>query len=818
MPWISRDARTIGPRSSIALVLACFGALVALLTAAGAAAPEVTAFGRLEPGSQWFAMGADYKRSSRFTLSEAGTVTDLVAYLDGAGGSSGSQEIRFALYADAAGEPGALMGASQVGTISAGAAPAWVRLALPTPRSLAAGTYHLAILSGATGRVARYSREPQSAGLRSGADRFSDGAADPYGTGAPDNYEVAIHALLAASAPPAPEPPPPPPPPPAEPPPQPPPPSGTAFGRQEPGSQWFAMGADYKRSSRFTLTEAGTVTDLVAYLDGAGGSSGSQDVQLALYADQAGEPGALLAASEVGTIVSGAAAAWVRLPLPTPRALTAGAYHLALLAGDNARVARYSRDPRADGLRSVRDTFSDGASDPYGQGSADDYELAIHALLGSAAPPPAGAPVNLTPPVVSGTPQVGQTLTTTTGTWSNAPTRYSYQWRRCDAAGGGCVAITGATSSSYTLVTADQGTTLRAAVTATNAAGSATATSLPTPVVGPATTPTSCSRYAAPSGSNSNPGTAADPYATVQYLVEHLSPGQTGCLFGGSYVGNLTMSAGSVTVASVPGERARLLGYVWIRSSANDVILRDLDIDGHDVGPPTVQVNGDRVTLRNLEITNWNKPGRAYNAMCVLAGPNFEASAANTAIDLTVAESWIHNCGDDAHEHAIYLESTRDAHVVDSHLYDNPGYGVHMYPDAQGSLIEYTLIDGNSSACKANLTFSGEAAGGEYGRPHASSNNVVQYSLITYSLCRYNVESYYPRGALTPTGNVVRHSCVWNAPWGNFGYLRTEDGAVAYTQRDNLDVNPLYTDRANKDFTLRPGSPCTGWGPRVGTR
>jgi hypothetical protein len=323
----------------------------------------------------------------------------------------------------------------------------------------------------------------------------------------------------------------------------------------------------------------------------------------------------------------------------------------------------------------------------------------------------------------------------------------------------------------------------------------------------------SCAKYASPTGSDSSPGTKSQPYATVQYLVDHLAAGETGCLFGGSYVGNLSTGVARVSVTSLPGERALLRGYVWLQPSANEFTLQNLDLDGHDVTPPTLQVNADRVTLRNLEITNRNKPGPSHNGVCVLAGANFEGHPANTAYDLTISGNRIHNCGDDAHEHAIYLESTRDAHILDSYLYDNPGYGVHMYPDAQGSLIEYDLIDGNSSQCKANLTFSGEAPGGEYSEPHGSSKNTVRYSLITNALCRYNIESYYPRGSLTPSGNSVHDSCVWNAPSGNFAYERTESGAAAYTEYANLDTDPLYVDRANKDFRLQPGSPCLGKGP-----
>lgn len=98
----------------------------------------------------------------------------------------------------------------------------------------------------------------------------------------------------------------------------------------------------------------------------------------------------------------------------------------------------------------------------------------------------ATAPKNTAPPTISGTAQVGSTLTATQGTWSGNPTKYAYAWSRCDSKGNGCAAIGGATSSTYKVTSADVATTLRAAVTASNSAGSATATSAPTaPVPAP---------------------------------------------------------------------------------------------------------------------------------------------------------------------------------------------------------------------------------------------------------------------------------------------------------------------------------------------
>ena len=73
------------------------------------------------------------------------------------------------------------------------------------------------------------------------------------------------------------------------------------------------------------------------------------------------------------------------------------------------------------------------------------------------------------------------------------PTGYAYEWRRCDPTGAGCVAIAGASGSSYTLAAADVGSTLRVAVTASNAAGSTTAVSVQTAMVTSPQPPTNTS-------------------------------------------------------------------------------------------------------------------------------------------------------------------------------------------------------------------------------------------------------------------------------------------------------------------------------------
>jgi hypothetical protein len=134
------------------------------------------------------------------------------------------------------------------------------------------------------------------------------------------------------------------------------------------------------------------------------------------------------------------------------------------------------------------------------------------------------APNNTAPPTITGTPAVGQTLTASSGTWAgDQPIVFTYQWQRCNSAGANCVAIPNETGSTYTVVAADVGNTLRVAVTGTNASGSGTAISQPTAVVtatAPGTDPPGARRLA--DGTVSIPVTSVSlPHRLVVDRVEY---------------------------------------------------------------------------------------------------------------------------------------------------------------------------------------------------------------------------------------------------------------------------------------------------------
>jgi acid phosphatase type 7 len=163
-------------------------------------------------------------------------------------------------------------------------------------------------------------------------------------------------------------------------------------------------------------------------------------------------------------------------------------------------------------------------------------------------------PTATSPPTISGQAQDGSTLTAAPGAWSGSdPITHSYQWRRCDAAGDACADIAGATARTYTLTSADVDSTVRVAVTASNAAGSSTASSAATGTVR-AIAPASTSRPTISGAAQDGETLTADPGTwsgtvpiTHGYQWQRCGPGGDGC----ADISGATARTYTVTAADV---------------------------------------------------------------------------------------------------------------------------------------------------------------------------------------------------------------------------------------------------------------------------
>jgi outer membrane protein OmpA-like peptidoglycan-associated protein len=150
--------------------------------------------------------------------------------------------------------------------------------------------------------------------------------------------------------------------------------------------------------------------------------------------------------------------------------------------------------------------------------------FSIATSMGALNPQP---PTNTTPPSISGTPTTGQTLRADTGTWSDTTglTQYTYQWYRCDAQGGNCVAVNGATNDTYNLTSSDLGSTMRVDVQASGSAApvsSQVTAAITAPDSTPPLAPTLTGTPAATTGLNTAEVdfTGAEPGGTFECRVD----------------------------------------------------------------------------------------------------------------------------------------------------------------------------------------------------------------------------------------------------------------------------------------------------------
>jgi hypothetical protein len=94
----------------------------------------------------------------------------------------------------------------------------------------------------------------------------------------------------------------------------------------------------------------------------------------------------------------------------------------------------------------------------------------------------AAGPANMAAPTISGTPEQGQALTVTRGTWTDATTvTVTDTWQVCT--GATCTSIPGATAGTYTVTAGDVGHVIKVSETASATDGATTVTSAPTGTV-----------------------------------------------------------------------------------------------------------------------------------------------------------------------------------------------------------------------------------------------------------------------------------------------------------------------------------------------
>ncbi len=308
-----------------------------------------------------------------------------------------------------------------------------------------------------------------------------------------------------------------------------------------------------------------------------------------------------------------------------------------------------------------------------------------------------------------------------------------------------------------------------------------------------------CSLWAAPSGVDTNPGTQVAPFLTLAKLAGTLTPGQTGCLPGGTsfatreVITAVGTRAGRITITTAPGgARAILSDGIETTQATRFLTLTNLAIGALNNSanrnvPGTVILRGYSAALTRSDVG----PGtlQEVGRSCVVLD-----HAGSALVDGNV----LHECNGASpglYGAGVLASISAGARILNNVIFGNVGGdAIAFSPDAQVSHARLNLLADNLGG----IYFGG-------GTKVASRDTLVEQNVITGN-SRFDVHSAYGSNDPVGSGNLVRKNCIWSP-----GAV-TAAGA-GFRMGVNRKVNPRVV-KGQGTYRLAASSPCRAYRPR----
>jgi hypothetical protein len=204
------------------------------------------------------------------------------------------------------------------------------------------------------------------------------------------------------------------------------------------------------------------------------------------------------------------------------------------------------------------------------------------------------------------------------------------------------------------------------------------------------------SHFIAPSGSAQATGSSADPWDIATALggaAGRVHPGDTLWLRGGTYSGTFTSTLSGtgpapIVVRQYPGERATIDGSVDV--NGRDTWYWGFEVANSNTGTQDVMgINSKCPGCRFINLVIHDHSGNGLGMWA--EGPDQEAYGN------IIFNNGFHGQSADHNAHGIYGQNrTGSQRILDNIIFNQFGYGVHIYGSDQAALNNYT-IDGNTA-------------------------------------------------------------------------------------------------------------------------
>src|SRR5690606_31121337 len=318
-----------------------------------------------------------------------------------------------------------------------------------------------------------------------------------------------------------------------------------------------------------------------------------------------------------------------------------------------------------------------------------------------------------------------------------------------------------------------------------------------------------------PTGNDGNPGTEAQPWATLQHAANQVQPGDTIRVRSGNYTGAQFTTPGSaaqpIVLEAAPG--------------ASPAITAD-----NPRTPDGINLVGAAyMTVRGFTVNGRTRAGiRAVTCSHVTISDNRLDQNGRWGIltgfcdDLVIERNVTSRS---AIEHGIYVSNSGDRPVIRHNTsWGNRANGIHMNGDAEmggDGVISNAIVEGNTiygngqggggsginmdgvrdSLIRNNLVYASHASGISLyridGGAPSSGNRVLNNTVLVASDGRWalNIQD-------GSSGNIVRNNIFWNAHGSRGSTDISSDSLPGFDSDHNVVMDRLTTNGGGSVLTL----------------
>lgn len=338
----------------------------------------------------------------------------------------------------------------------------------------------------------------------------------------------------------------------------------------------------------------------------------------------------------------------------------------------------------------------------------------------------------------------------------------------------------------------------------------------------------SCTYYISPAGSDSKPGTRAEPWRTMQKAFDSATAGQAVCLRGGIYPQYVDSSAGFNQVekhSGIPGkpivftnylgEVALIQGstkvygsYITFRGAPDDSLNCSVT---HPCG--LIFEGSSGYVLNAVGILNSSGPGHVVFDHVEIRKGNYHAGLYQEGCNNAITGSYVHDNGiqDRNEDNGIYWSRTpadcKNGGLIAHNLVEhNFSKGIQLYAGGSASTPAYVTVCDNISV---NNGAQGAVIWGDY--------NTFVGNILYNNNEVAGAAAGAQAGLYSGMANFVDHNLTWSASdrSGKRSGWFVNRGCCL---KDNLIADPSFLDPPKHNWDFKPSSPANQWANRDCTK